>query len=486
MTICFIYTTDTGTIDHPLSAHCLLPLGFASVITCVLNAGNKVELLVFHNQCSYEEIFCQIKKVYDQKGVLLFSFTAVSSQMPFVLKIATIVREIAPHAKILLGGSHPTLNPEVCVSYDVIDMICIGEGEYAVPELIERLRGENSLIGVNNIWFKNLSGVIIHNPLNQWIENLDNIPFIDREIWRPWIEDFFFLPSILIGRGCVNRCAFCSNHAIRKVTTGKYVRYRSAENIVQEVIQLKKTYPTIHNIYFEIETIALNIDNIFLLCDKLSFFNSSIDVPVEYKINLSPNELIFKNRDKIVEKFLAANIKLINIGLESGSERIRNEVLFRPKHSNEEFINFCLYLQNNGIEIHLNVMVGIPLEKHSDFLETLEIIKYIKPNGVQVSIFHPYPGTRLYDRIKEMGLINGEGVLTPSERKIAVISYPDFSISEIQDAYLQLNAFNNNPDENCDNDWKKNRFSHKILNRLWKNKFAQIVSHIKKHFTDEE
>jgi hypothetical protein len=50
------------------------------------------------------------------------------------------------------------------------------------------------------------------------------------------------------------------------------------------------------------------------------------------------NKIVSKNREKIVKKFLSANLRLVNIGLESGSERIRNEILNRPKHSNKEFI----------------------------------------------------------------------------------------------------------------------------------------------------
>lgn len=442
MTICFIYTTDTGTINHPLESHWMLPLGFASVITCVLNAGNMGELLVIHNTISERNIYKQIKKIHEKKPILIYSFTAVATQMPFVLRIAQIIRKIDPDARILLGGPHPSLNPELCISHEEIDMICVGEGEYAVPLLIDRLKRGQSLIGVNNIWIKEQTGTRIQNPLNQWIENLDDIPFINRDIWRPWIGDFFSMPSVLIGRGCVNQCSFCSNHAIKNITHGKYVRYRSADNIVQEVIQLKSSYPDIEKIYFEIETAALNLDNIYDLCDKLSIFNTSLSKPIGYKINLSPNKAIFKNRENIVKKFIGANLKIINIGLESGSERIRGEILNRPKHTNEEFIEFCKYLQDNGIMIHLNVMVGFPSEKKSEFLETLNLVNVLKPSRVNAYIFHPYPGTKLYDNLLQLGLVNGEELFTPSERRIAVLSFPDFSKEEIQEALHQLESLN--------------------------------------------
>jgi radical SAM superfamily enzyme YgiQ (UPF0313 family) len=76
-------------------------------------------------------------------------------------------------------------------------------------------------------------------------------------------------------------------------------------------------------------------------------------------------------------------------------------------------------------------MVGLPTETYSDFQETYNIIKIIKPSALEVSIFHPYPGTRLFSRMCDMGYINKEDLMTPSERRGATLSYPDFTKKEI-------------------------------------------------------
>ena len=92
------------------------------------------------------------------------------------------------------------------------------------------------------------------NPTRPFIQDLDSLPLPDREMWQKWILDPISKPWIFLGRGCPFNCAHCSNHAQKKLASGKYVRFRSINNILEEIDDFSTNFPEIEEIrlYFEI------------------------------------------------------------------------------------------------------------------------------------------------------------------------------------------------------------------------------------------
>ena len=179
---------------------------------------------------------------------------------------------------------------------------------------------------------------------------------------------------MLVGRGCPFRCTYCSNHILGKLAKGPYVRFRSPGNIMKEIEQITQN-PHISNVYLEVETIGVKIEFALQLCQALSQFNEKRNIPIKFKINLAVTHKPFQDTDlmnSLFTTFKQANIVGINIGLESGSERIRNEVLRRPRYSNEDIISFCTYAKEYDIRVTMFVMIGLPGESLADFRETFK------------------------------------------------------------------------------------------------------------------
>jgi radical SAM superfamily enzyme YgiQ (UPF0313 family) len=235
----------------------------------------------------------------------------------------------------------------------------------------------------------------------------------------------------LLGRGCPFECSYCCNHALKKKASGNYIRLRSTDNIINEIKDLAKKYPENKNIYLEIETVNINRDWAIELCSKLFDLNKTLDEPLRFGINLriTPHE----NYEHIFSAFQKSNFKFINIGLESGSERIRRDIL-RRNYSNSDVINAVKSGRRHNLQIAFYNIIGIPGETIRDHQETIRMNRLCQPDWIMATIFFPYPGTDLYALCRSKGYMKGT-IDTEMERCRAVLDIPDFSKKQIQSAY---------------------------------------------------
>ncbi len=436
-----IYTTDPfsnsdlaiSTDNKPLQSLLHIPFGISYIATSLEKAGYPVRLLVLLEQEKSIDILVGELK---QNKPLLVCITSVSSKYHFVKRLAKVVRRESPDSFILIGGNHATLNPESVIAEDLFDAVCIGEGERAVAEVAAQLDGGHRPSGINNLWIRNCNE-IQKNDLDPFVEDLDALPHINRSLWDEWVQDRVF-PSVLLGRGCPNRCAYCSNHALSKTTRGKWLRLRSPRDIVREIEEIDRTYSEIETIYLEVETFNANPGYVFQLCDALAGFNAARQSPIGFGVNMCVQKDMSRNAD-IFKAMKQANFRFINVGLESGSEKIRRDVLRRPAYTNDDFLNFCGLARDHALDLNIYILLGLPGETRRDAQATIDVLKKCNPSSLLPSIFYPYPGTDLYQRIVEMGLIKEERFLKGNQERFrARIDYPDLSRRQIQWLLLTL------------------------------------------------
>jgi radical SAM superfamily enzyme YgiQ (UPF0313 family) len=331
-----------------------------------------------------------------------------------------------------MGGTHATLNPDEVIKAD-FNALCIGEGEYPLTELCNQLEHNGTLQRIPNIWIKRNDGTVEKNLTRLFLQNLDTLPFPDRETWKPWMSEEAQKTqlSVLLGRGCVYNCSYCSNHALRKIAPGKYIRMRSPNNIIQEISSLHEIFPESKKVYLEVEAISLDKEWAFELCKQLEFYNSKINNYIAYACNfrISPQSI----DEKLFVAMKNAKIQTINIGLESGSERVRREVL-RRNYSNEDFLKVVSLARKYSIKITVYNMIGIPGETFKDYLETVSLNRKAQPDNHSTSIFFPYPGTEIYNKCIEQKIITGS-VNVKMERRQSVLNLPGFTKRQIQIAH---------------------------------------------------
>lgn len=431
MKVLFIYSLDdVQSMNFPLRSTESIQLGISYISSVLKAAGHQVQLLVLGSGMGRKNLELVERLILDFKPGLA-CFTAVSSQYRFISGIARYIRDRWPEIYLLIGGVHATLNPERVIEAE-FDALCIGEGEYPTVELCAQLEEGSGPGGIANLWLKHRDGAIEKTLPRPFQHDLDAFPFPDREIWAPWIKEQEGAGlTVLLGRGCPYDCTYCSNRELSKLAPGKYVRMRSPVNILGEIVDLCERYPDKTYIYLEIETIGLDKVWTVELCRQLEAFNSTKDRPLSFGTNfrISPRTL----DEEIFSCLAKANIRRINIGLESGSERIRREVLKRD-YSNQDFLTAVSLARKYGMSVCVYNMIGIPGETFQDYWETVNLNRVCQPEVHFTSIFFPYQGTELYDICIKEGLI-GDEIEEGMERMRAVLDLPGFSRKRIQRAY---------------------------------------------------
>lgn len=324
----------------------------------------------------------------------LIAFSAVSPQVRFVKQI---FKDLQPFpAFTILGGHHATLEPECLKSVEGLDAVCIGEGEYPLLDLVEALKQGGDPRAIRNLWVKTSDQGIVKNPTRPFMEDLDSLPFPDRELfdYQPIVDSDFHTALFMFSRGCPYDCTFCSNHALRTRQAGKYVRFRSVASCLKEIREVTGRY-AVRALYFNDDCFTARRDFVDEFCARYSQ-----ECALPFAVNARPETL----NDDVCRVLKAAGCHRVSIGIESGSESFRREVLGR-RQSNDRIIEAFAACRRAGIKTKSFNIVGFPYETPAIFQETVDLNARIQPDSVIIGIFEPYPGTKLAEVCLQEGFI---------------------------------------------------------------------------------
>jgi len=429
MKILFIYSLyNIATPEKPLRSPELIQFGISYISSYLKSHGYDTQLIVL-SRLSGKRNEGIIKDHIEGFKPDIIAFTPITTEYGFIRTVARYIKKNFPKIYLLIGGFHVSINPDGVL--EDFDALCIGEGEAATLELVRQLESGKNPSGILNLWIKN-DGKIEKNPTRPFLEDLDSLPFPDRYMWQKWIKNGpGARHALLLGRGCPFDCTYCCNHVLKTIAPGKYTRFRSPENIVEEIKDIALNFPLNNEIYLEVESVGIDINWAMKLCNRLRDFNLAQARPYSFGVNLR----ITRNIDlkTLLPEFKKANIKFINIGLESGSQRVRSQSLNRH-YSNTDIIEATRLAKNLGLQVCFLNMLGLPGETENDFKGTIEVNRVCQPDWTSASIFYPSPGTKIFTLCKEKGLLKGS-LPTEMERSRAVMDLPGFSKKRINKHY---------------------------------------------------
>jgi radical SAM superfamily enzyme YgiQ (UPF0313 family) len=392
-------------------------MGIEYLSSALKRAGHDTELLFDPGSGDVEYKFNIIERYFDVSGKMikkakaykpdLIAFSCLTNLYPWVSKMASLLKkEMA--VPIIAGGLHPTILPEFVIKNPDIDMICVGEGEEALVELANSMQNGKIDYSIKNIWFKK-DGEIVRNPPRPLMQDLDSLPFPDKDMFRRYgcFSDRLY---VMTGRGCPYQCTYCFNSYYRKLLNQpghSYTRRRSVGRVIEELKYFKSRY-RIKEVFFYDDVFTINDE---WIKDFAARYKKEIGLP--FKVLVHPKNV----KKDIMILLKEAGCIYVDIGLESGSEDVRYKLLKRNM-SNDDIINTARVLKEVGIKFCTLNIVGFPTETTEQMWETYELNRKIKPDGTIVSIFYPFPKTELADFCAERGFIkegeyekicNGEG-----------------------------------------------------------------------------
>ena len=436
MNVLFVYSLDDiQSPAKPLRSPEQIQFG-VSYISAVLKAGGHRTSLVVTGRALGRNRHKALDRRLAEFEPGLVCFSAISTEYDVIVDAARHVQARRPDAFLVAGGTHISLNADEDM-LKIFDAICIGEGEQPVLELAEKLAGGGGPSRIQNLWIRR-GDTVEKNPTRPFLQDLDALPLPDRDLWTEWTaEQPDARHMVLLGRGCPFQCTYCSNHALKKLASGPYVRFRSPENILAEVRQLAQTHPDKHEIYLEVESFTVKPDWAIELCDALARFNVERTEPLSFGVNVrvTPNV----DFDALFAAARRANFRFINVGLESGSQRVRREVLNR-NYSNDDVLAAVQAARKHGLKICFFNIVGLPGETEADFQETVRMNRLCAPDWHFTSIFYPYPGTELCRQCQALGLL--PKTLDPRmERSRALLDLPGMPRRRIQHHYTWFDYY---------------------------------------------
>ncbi len=338
-----------------------------------------------------------IEKAFQNKKYDLVGVSIMTSMLNDALSVATIAKKYSSQAKILFGDPHTTVMPEQTLSNSIVDAVVIGEGEETFVDII---RNNGDFSGIPGVWYKQAGG-IIKNSSRPPIADLDSLDFpvrqklpVEEYIKNNAVMDHINSKARCVGllatRGCPYRCSYCQP-TLDKIF-GKKLRKRSVKNIIEELSFLKEEY-SIDSFLFEDDTFIIDAKWVHEFCDALIETGLNLNWFCNVRANLVTHDLIAKMK--------SSGLKKVGIGIESGSQRILDEI-YQKDITIEQVQDSVKILNDLGVKILGYVMVGAPTETKEGIMQTIKLARTLEIEEAAFSITTPLPCTTLYDKSKEL------------------------------------------------------------------------------------
>ncbi|MBC8491604.1 MAG: radical SAM protein [Candidatus Marinimicrobia bacterium] len=303
-----------------------------------------------------------------------------------------------PNAKFAVMGTHATATVEETMGLSRnIDYLIRGESDYTARDLTLALENGAKIEKIEGLTWRN-SDAIVHNPDRPAIKDLDSLPFVSEvykrhlNIWNYFNPDCLY-PNItlLTGRGCPYNCSFC---LFVHTVSGASTRYRSVENVLDELEYIEKTFPDAQAFFFEDDIFTLNEKRCVELCEGM------IKRGIKLKWNANSRADVSYEALKVMKK---AGCRALCVGFETGNQEIVDA--YGKKLKVEDYYRFSKNARKIGLTFHGCFIVGGPGENKKTMAKTLKMAKELRPDTAQFYPLMVYPGTPEYDRMKANGML---------------------------------------------------------------------------------
>jgi len=366
----------------------------------------------------------------------LIAFTVVENNYFMAKRLLQIAKETSS-ALTITGGLFPTIMPDLFINCSDVDLVCIGEGEYAMIELAAKLDLGEEISDIYNLVVKH-NGNIIYNKLYSYY-NWEPLVFQDWEIFderhllKPFMGKMHRTGFFELSRGCPYKCAYCTNRLCQEIFKGlgRYNREKPIEYAIKEMEYLKRKY-NLDLIFFNDENfLTMKNDRLADFCEN---FRHRVSLP--FFIMTRADSLIDEKKIRMLKE---AGCVTIGIGVESGNEDIRRKLL-NKNITNDVYEKAFANCHKYNIRTTANIMIGFPFETEKNIVESANFCRKLQAKSLSLAIFAPYHGTVLRDTCIEEGFIENKISEDIAIINRSILTMPQLSKEKIEELYLRFNS----------------------------------------------
>ncbi len=340
----------------------------------------------------------------------LILFSVVTYDYLWAKQLASRLKERLD-APIVFGGIHATSVPEKVLENPFVDFVVQGEGEEAVVKLAEHVMEGASLETVPNLWSRGNGQVHAPGQLVPLLQDLDAIPFPDKELHINASEHFRIGYTAVSGRGCPNNCTYCHNNIQRKIYPLKgYLRRRSPENVIDELSTAKMRYG--------FDFVRFSDDN---FCYDVNWLEAFAPLYAE-KVNLPFWIFIHPSTSntRIVKALKQAGCVEVEMGIQTLNRKVREDVIQRNE-TEAEIIEAMRLLRKEGIRCTTDFIINLPGHDEEALVDAIRFFQRHTPSRVNTFWINYYPRLDITRMAMEEGaftdgimesICQGEGVHT--------------------------------------------------------------------------
>ncbi len=410
------------------------PIGLAYLATYLEKKSGIKDTVIVDNV--FEDIHERLK----EENPDLIGISAMSLRYGTAIKTAREIRNYYT-GQIIIGGVHISTMPESLK--DVFDFAVLGEGEETLREIVEHFikKGplqEETLKDIKGVAYFGNDGKVMLTPPRPLVKDLDDIPWPDFK----YINPNYLLPREEVGlrmigpcaplmtaRGCPYRCVFCS-------TSTFWDRHRnhSVDYVVGNIRYL------VHDLGIKIINI---LDDMFIVNkNRLKELHAKLGQEgllgkATFTCNARSNHI----DDEMCEILKSLNVRNLNFGFESGSERMLKylKVGSTSVQKNKDAIRTC---KRHGLVVYGSLMFGSPGETIEDMEKTLDFIRFAKKEKADYLwsfVATPFPKTEFWEVAKRRGKVRDdadwEGEDLMSHQNVEHPTLTDVSMEEFRKVF---------------------------------------------------
>ena len=373
------------------------------------------------------DVFDDFVKKVQSYAPDLIAVSASEDIFPIAISLLKHTRRF--RIPVLLGGVFATFAPELAISYDEIDMVCVGEGEKCLVDLCWKMSEGRNYDSVTNLWIKKPDGRIVKNSVTDPVDLSESLLpdigiFEESRLYRPMAGKIYRMLPVETHRGCPYTCAFCNSpnqEVFYKEATGKkFFRIKPFHKVREELEYYRDAWNAEYFYFWADTFIAYSAKQFDEFCEMYS------DIKIPFWIQ-TRSETLTEPR---LKKLKDVGLHRMAIGVEHGNEKFRREIVDR-RMTNESIVSSMKIPSYLDIPFSVNNIVGFPTETYELAWDTIRLNHQIDADNCNCYSFSPFHGTPLRKLAEKLGHVTPEEI-TRSLQRDSILDMPQFSRSQVE------------------------------------------------------